>query len=211
MRILEMLTRPWTLVLLVLGLVIVVNGFLYYSYRYQAKASNPDEASSGGIETTSNVGSSTKTDGTGYVQNVGEIQNGAVQTFTRINDRIRRYDALTVVDTETIEADVTALETYSTQAEDLDVPEEYEGQHELFAGAIEDLYAAAEIARWVTAAPASATPADFNEYDNRVAEATSGLEQSNELLGQNYATTEGFPKVGSLAFSKLAVLAFIPA
>ncbi len=209
MRFLEILTRPST-VLLVLGIVIVVNGFLYYRYQ-QTSAPNPDEAASGGIETTSDVGSSTETDGTGYVQNVGEIQNGAVQTFTRINDRIRRYDALTIDDTEAIEADFTALETYSTQAEDLDVPEEYEGQHELFAGAIEDLYAAAEIARWVTAAPASATPADFKEYDNRVAEATSGLEQSNEVLAQDYATTEGFPKVGSLAFSKLAVLAFIPA
>ena len=209
MRFLEILSKPST-VLLVLGIAIVVNGFLYYRYQ-QPSAPNPDEASSGGIETTSNVGSSTETDGTGYVQNVGEIQNGAVQTFTRINDRIRRYDALTVDDTETIEADFAALETYSTQAEDLDVPEEYEGQHELFAGAIEDLYAAAEIARWVTAAPASATPADFKEYDNRVAEATSGLEQSNEVLGQDYATTEGFPKVGSLASSERAVLASIPA
>ncbi len=209
MRFLERLSTPST-VLLVLGIVIVVNGLVYYRYQ-QTYAPNPDEASSGGIETTSNVGSSTKIDGTVYVQNVGEIQNGAVQTFTSINDRIRRYDALTVDDTETIEAGYLALETYSTQAEDLDVPEEYEAQHELFAGAIEDLYAAAEIAQWVTAAPASATPADFKEYDNRVAEATSGLEQSNEVLGQDYSTTEGFPKVGSLAFSERAVLASIPA
>ena len=120
-----------------------------------------------------------------------------------------RYDALTADDTEAIEADFTALETYSTQAEDLDVPEEYEAQHELFAGAIEDLYAAAQIARRVTAAPASATPADFKEYDNRVAEATSGLEQSNEILGQDYSTIEDFPKVGSLAFNQRAVLAYM--
>jgi hypothetical protein len=209
MRFLEILSKPST-VLLILGIVIVVNGFLYYRNQ-PTYPPNPDEASSGGIEATSNVGSSTESDGPGYVQNVGEIQNGAVQTFTRINDRIRRYDALTVDDTETIEAGYLALETYSAQAEDLDVPEEYEGQHELFAGAIEDLYAAAEIARWVTAAPASATPADFKEYDNRVAEATSGLEQSNEVLGQDYSTTEGFPKVGSLASSERAVLASIPA
>ena len=66
----------------------------------------------------------------------------------------------------------------------------------MFSGAIRNLYAAAEIARRVTAAPTSATPADFKEYDNRVAEATSGLKQSNEVLGQDYSTTEGLQKVG---------------
>ena len=60
MRFLGILTRPWTVVLLVLGLVIIVNGFLFYSYRYQAKAPNPDEASSGEMETTGAAGSSTE-------------------------------------------------------------------------------------------------------------------------------------------------------
>jgi hypothetical protein len=200
MRFLGILNRPVT-VLLVLGLVIIVNVFLYY--RYQQKAPNQDEASSGNTETTSPAGSSTESSteigGAGYVENVGDIQNATVQTFTRINDRIRRYDTLTVDDTEAIEADYLALETYSAQAQDLDVPKEYEGQHELFTGAIGDLYAAAEIAWRVTAAPISATPADFNEYDDLVAEATSDLEQSNEVLGQEYSTTAGLPKVGSLA------------
>ena len=201
MRFLEILSRRST-VLLVLGLVIIVNGFLYY--RYQVEAPNPDEASSGDkVETTSPAGSSaessTEVGGAGYVENVGDIQNAAVQTSTRINDRIRRYDTLTVDDTEAIEADYLALQTYSAQAQDLDVPDEYEGQHELFSGAIGDLYGAAEIARRVTAAPISATPADFGEYDNLVAEATSDLEQSNEVLGQDYSTTAGLPKVGSSA------------
>jgi hypothetical protein len=197
-RFLDILQKPTT-VLLVLGLVIIVNGFLYYSYRYQAKAPNPDEASSGEMETTSPAGSSTEVGGARYVENVGDIQNAAVQTFTRINDRIRRYDTLTVDDTEAIEADYLALQTYGAQAQDLDVPDEYKAQHELFSGAIGDLYGAAEIARRVTAAPISATPADFREYDNLVAEATSDLEQSNEVLGQDYSTTAGLPKVGSLA------------
>ena len=69
----------------------------------------------------------------------------------------------------------------------------------MFSGAIRNLYAAAEIARRVTAAPASATASDMKEYDDRVAEATSGLEQSNEILGQDYSTTEGLPKVGPSA------------
>jgi hypothetical protein len=204
MRFLDRINRPAT-VLVILGLVVVVNVFLFY--RNQANAPNPDETSSGNAETTSASGSSTEIDEATYVRNVGDIQNAAVQTFTRINDRVRRYETLTVEDAEAIEADYVALEIYGAQAENLDVPKEYKGQHELFAGAIEDLYAAAEIAQRVTAAPTSATPNDFKEYDNRVAEATSGLEQSNEVLGQDYSTTEGFQKVGTLASSERAVLA----
>ena len=197
MRFLENLNRP-VVVLSVLGLLIVVNGFLFY--RYQAKTPIPDEASSGDKEPTTAAGSSTETDEAGYLESVGDIQNGAVETFSGIHDRMRRYDALTIDDTDAIEADSLTLETYAAQAEDLDAPAEYADQHELFSGAIGDLYAAAEIASRVTAAPASATPADFKEYDNLVAGATSELEQSNEALGQDYDTTEGLPKVGSLAF-----------
>lgn len=202
-RYLEILSRPST-VLVILGIVIIVNGFLFY--RYQAKRPDLDEASSDDKETTSAAGPSTESGGAGYVENVGDIQHDAVQTFTRINDMVGRYDTLTVDDVETIETNSLALEAYSAQAEDLDVPEGYKGQHELFSGAIGDLYAAAEIAQRVTTAPTSATPADFKEYDNRVAEATSGLKQSNEILGQDYSTTEGFQKVGSLAFNERAVL-----
>ena len=197
MRILRYLNKP-TVVLLVLGLVVIANGFLFY--RQQAKAPSPDETSSGDRETPSAAGSATdEIDTASYAQNVGDIQNAAVQASARIHDRLRRYDTISAADIETIEADYLALETYSGQAEDLAVPEEYKGQHEMFSGAIRNLYAAAEIAQRVTAAPVSATAADFKEYDERVAEATSGLVQSNEILAQNYNTTEGLPKVGPSA------------
>ena len=197
MRFLRYLNKP-TIVLLVLGLVVIANVFLFY--RQQAKAPSSDKTSSGDTETPSAAGSATdEIDAASYAQNVGDIQNAAVQTFTRIHDRLRRYDTLSAADIETIEADYLALETYSVQAEDLDVPEEYKGQHEMFSGAIRNLYAAAEIAQRVTAAPVSATAADFKEYDERVAEATSSLVQSNEILGQDYSTTEGLPKVGPSA------------
>src|SRR5215212_2823330 len=197
MRFLRYLNKP-TVVLLVLGLVVIANGFLFY--RQQAKAPIPDETSSGDTETSSAAGSATdEIDAASYTQNVGDIQNAAVQASTRINDRLRRYDTISAADIETIEAAYLALATYSAQAEDLDVPEEYKGQHEMFSGAIRNLYAAAEIARRVTAAPASATQSDMKEYDDRIAEAASGLEQSNEILGQDYSTTEGLPKVGPSA------------
>ena len=197
MRFLRYLNKP-TIVLLVLGLVVIANVFLFY--RQQAKAPSSDKTSSGDTETPSAAGSVTdEIDAASYAQNVGDIQNAAVQTFTRIHDRLRRYDALSAADIETIEADYLALATYSAQAEDLDVPEEYKGQHEMFSDAIGNLYAAAEIAQRVTAAPVSATAADFKEYDERVADATSGLVQSNEILAQDYSTTEGLPKVGPSA------------
>ena len=197
MRILRYLNKP-TVVLLVLGLVVIANVFLFY--RQQAKAPSSDETSSGDRETPSAAGSATdEIDAARYLENVGDIQNAAVQTFTRIHDRLRRYDTISAADIEAIEANYLALETYSVQAEDLAVPEEYKGQHEMFSGAIRNLYAAAEIAQRVTAAPVSATAADFKEYDERVAEATSGLVQSNEILGQDYSTTEGLPKVGPSA------------
>ena len=197
MRFLRYLNKP-TIVLLVLGLVVIANVFLFY--RQQAKEPSADKTSSGDTETPSAAGSVTdEIDVARYVQSVGDIQNAAVQTFTRIHDRLRRYDALSAADIETIEADYLALATYSAQAENLDVPEEYKGQHEMFSDAIGNLYAAAEIAQRVTAAPVSATAADFKEYDERVADATSGLVQSNEILAQDYSTTEGLPKVGPSA------------
>src|SRR5919112_2350168 len=196
MKFLRYLNKP-TVVLLALGLVVMANVFLFY--RQQAKAPSSDETSSGDTETPSAAGSVTdEIDAASYAQNVGDIQNAAVQASARIHDRLRRYDTMSAADIEAIEANYLALETYSVQAEDLDVPEEDKAQHEMFSGAIRNLYAAAEIAQRVTAAPVSATAADFKEYDERVAEATSGLVQSNEILGQDYSTTEGLLKVGPL-------------
>jgi hypothetical protein len=215
-QLLENLSRP-AVVLPILGIVLIVNGLLFY--RYQTQVLNEDVASNKDVASNTYVASSEDREATSaaeispeivrarYVENVGDVQNAAVQSFARINDKIRRYDTLTLDDTQAIEAEYLALADYSAQAEDLGIPEEYEAQHELFSGAIRDLYAAAEIARRVTTAPTSATPTDFKEYDDRVAEAASSLEQSNEVLGQDYSTTEGFQKVGTLAFNYRAVLA----
>ena len=100
---------------------------------------------------------------------------------------------------EDLQANRIALEEYSNLTEDLSPPEEYLGQYELFSAAIDELSNAAEIAYRVVTNPVSATPADFQEYDVLVAEATANLERSNEALGQDYRTTEGLPKVGPAA------------
>ena len=85
MRFLRYLNKP-TIVLLVLGLVVIANGFLFY--RQQATSPSPDETSSGDRETPSAAGSATdEIDAARYAQNVGDIQNAAVQASARINER----------------------------------------------------------------------------------------------------------------------------
>jgi hypothetical protein len=133
-----------------------------------------------------------------YIAEVGDIQNGAVERSIRCNEKLLHYDTLTVEDVAALEADYLALGDYRNQVRILNPPEEYTDQYKLFSAAIDDLYAAAETAYRVTATPVSATAADFDQYDVLVARATAELKQSNEILGQNYKTTEVVPRVGSL-------------
>jgi hypothetical protein len=133
----------------------------------------------------------------GYIAEVGDIQSGAVEASVESNERLLRYDTLTIVDVNVMEANYLALGDYRNQVGNLNPPEEYEDQYKLLSAAVDDLYAAAEIAYRVAATPVSATAADFQEYDVLVARASTELKQSNEDLGQNYSTTEGLPRVGS--------------
>jgi hypothetical protein len=130
-----------------------------------------------------------------YVTTVGAIQNGSVETFLDSHSRLRRYDTLTGSDVQVLEANYLTLATYNDQVENLNPPEEYEVQYELFSLAISELYAASEIAHRVADDPPSATQADFREYDEHVETATTSLQQSNQILGQSYRTTEGVSRV----------------
>jgi hypothetical protein len=130
-----------------------------------------------------------------YLTTVGAIQNGSVETFLDSHSRLLRYDTLTGSDVGVLEANYLTLATYSDQVENLNPPEEYEVQYELFSLAISELYAASEIAHRVADDPPSATQADFREYDEHVETATTSLQQSNQILGQSYRTTEGVSRV----------------
>jgi hypothetical protein len=130
-----------------------------------------------------------------YLTTVGTIQNESVGTFLDSHARLRRYDTLTAGDVEVLEANYLILGAYRDQVENLNPPEEYADQYELLSLAISELYAASEIAHRVTEDPPSATQADFREYDEHVATATSSLQQSNQILGQSYRTTEGVSRV----------------
>lgn len=126
-----------------------------------------------------------------YLTTVGDIQNGVVETIASSNDKLRRYDTLTPDDTADLQTNYSTLGDYRDQIENLDPPEGYRDQYETFRGAIRDLYDATEIAYWLASDPVLGTREDFEEYERRVDEATTALQQSNEMLGQNFDTTEG--------------------
>ena len=153
------------------------------------QASNQEEAQ------TSPASEPTQMSPDEYLTTVGSIQNGSVETFLDSHTRLLRYDTLTGIDVGVLEANYLTLATYSDQVENLNPPEEYEVQYELFSLAISELYAASEIAHRVADDPPSATQADFREYDEHVETATTSLQQSNQILGQSYRTTEGVSRV----------------
>jgi hypothetical protein len=153
------------------------------------QASNQEEAQ------TSPASEPTQMSPDEYLTTVGTIQNGFVETFLDSHTRLSRYDTLTAGDVDVLEANYLALGAYSDQVENLNPPEEYADQYELFSLAISELYAASEIAHRVTDDPTSATQADFREYDEHVETATASLRQSNQILGQSFRTTEGVSRV----------------
>jgi hypothetical protein len=127
---------------------------------------------------------------TEYLKEVADIQNGSVEASLESNEQLLRYDKLTADDIGEMEANYDALGDYNDRVEDLDPPEEYEGQYKLFVLAIDELHAANERAYRLVANPTSATQAGFEAYDQHVDRATANLQRSNEILGRDYKTTE---------------------
>ena len=126
-----------------------------------------------------------------YLAEVGDIQKGSVEAFLESDERLRRYDALGADDVEDMEANSAALKDYRDRVADLDPPEQYRGQHEVFGGAIGELHEAGEVAYRVANDPASATQTNFSAYDDHVDKAAAQLRRSNEMIRRDYATIEG--------------------
>jgi hypothetical protein len=191
----ERLNKP-TVVLTVLGLVLMVNVFLFY--RYQATFQGSEDGAPEDND-SEDVKSSTKPSEGEYLGEVGRIQDASVDALVSSNDKLFRYDTLTARDIEDLESNQLRLADYRDQAQSLDAPEEYEGPHETFSEGISELYEASKIAYRLAAEPVSATQADFRLYTDHVDSATALLQQSNEALGQDYKTTKGLKlPVGSL-------------
>ena len=139
----------------------------------------------------SNEGDSGRLSEAEYLREVANIQGSAVEASLESNAKLRAYDNLTADDIEDMKANYRELEDYRDRVRELDPPEDYEGQHKIFALALDELRDADELAYRLGADPASATQADFEAYDRNVDKATTYLQQSNEILGRNYKTTDG--------------------
>jgi hypothetical protein len=127
---------------------------------------------------------------TTYIHGVGEIQAISIETFLDSHNKLLRYDALTADDVEELQANQTALEAFTRQAGDLNAPQKYSEQNEIFLSAINELHEAAQLAYTLAADPTSATQPKFEEYDHHVDKAIVGLQRSNELLNRDYKTIE---------------------
>ena len=134
-----------------------------------------------------------------YVAEVGDIQNDSVETFSESHEKMLLYDALDADDIEQMQANEAALRGYANQVDDLDPPEEYREHYEVFSSAINELHKGAQLAYSLAADPTAATQSAFDEYDRHVNEAIALLQRSNELLGRDYKTIEGVPRVNPLS------------
>jgi hypothetical protein len=201
--------NSWRAVLFVLIIVLVIDGFLLYRHKTMT-APGSDGAAQGGNETPVAVEASTEMSGpeapppqtqpaprpsvqeqeseAEYVARVGEIQEGSVEAFLSSDEKLLRPDSLTAAAVEDMEDNMVALRNYADQVEDLGPPEKYGDQHELLVAAVADLHGSSEIAYRLVTDPASATQSDYDTYDLLVDRAATGLQRSNEVLGEDYET-----------------------
>jgi hypothetical protein len=133
-----------------------------------------------------------------YVGKVGDIQGNAVEIILDSHNKLLRYDVLTNDDLEELQANEAALQELADQVDNLDRPQEYVGQYEVFRSAIDELHVAAQLAYELVADPTAATKSKFDEYDRRVAEADDRLQDSNERLGRDYETVGGVQEISPL-------------
>jgi murein L,D-transpeptidase YcbB/YkuD len=126
-----------------------------------------------------------------YTNKVGDIQSKSVETFLDSHDKFMSYDAITAEDIEEMHTDQAALKGFADQVNDLDPPQKYKEQHEVFRSAINELYEATKLAYTLAADPTAATKSGFDEHDRLVDQAAAHLKQSNKMLGRDYKTLEG--------------------
>jgi Translation initiation factor IF-2, N-terminal region len=132
-----------------------------------------------------------------YVGEIGKLQNESVNTFLNSHDRLLHYDDLDAADVEEMRANEHILELIGDRVDNLDPPQKYKDQHEVFSAAVDQLHEAVQLAYALASDPTSATQSAFEEYNSHVERATTLLRRSNELLGRDYKRIEDVPKVGS--------------
>jgi hypothetical protein len=134
-----------------------------------------------------------------YIARIGDIQADSTETFFDSHDKLLRYDALNADDVEQMQANQITLQETTEQVANLDPPQRYREQYEVFHSAINELHQAAQLAYNLAADPVSATQSEIDEYERHVNEAAAGLKRSNELLGRHYKAIESVQKVNPLS------------
>lgn len=133
-----------------------------------------------------------------YVNKVGDLQGNAVEITLDSHAKLLRYDRLTSEDLKELQANADTLLEVADQVDDLDPPQRYGQQYEVFRSAIDEMYEAAQIAHGLVADPTTATKAKFDEYDRLVDEADDRLRESNERLGKEYETIGEIQEISPL-------------
>jgi hypothetical protein len=122
---------------------------------------------------------------------VGKIQANSVETFLDSHGKLLCYDALTADKVDEMQINLIILLAFTTQTGNLDPPQKYWEQHEVFRSAIDELCEATKLAYKLAADPTAATQSGFDEYDHHVNQAATYLKKSNEMVGRDYKTIKG--------------------
>lgn len=163
--------------------------------RFSADEKSPPSEEQGNAQQNEKQ-SSTPQSKADYDSKVGELQSESVKAFLDSHDKLLHYDALTADDVERMQANQAALRGVTDQVGELDPPQKYREQYEVFRSAIDEMHKATQLAYAVAFDPTSATQSKFEEYDRHTNEAAARLQRSNEILGRNFATLRTAQGVG---------------
>ena len=119
-----------------------------------------------------------------YPSVIKDIQAKSEESFQDTDHRFSRFDSLTSSDLEKMKTNYNDLGSYLDETDNLDPPEKYKDQYELFSSAIADLYQATWLAYSLASDPGSLTKPKLDEYHSYADRATSNLQQSDEILSQ---------------------------
>jgi hypothetical protein len=124
-----------------------------------------------------------------YLSKVKETNVGAVEAFLKVDEEIRQFDSITADDVEEMEENRKEVSSNLDEIEQLEPPEEYREQYELFHLAIVDLDEAAGLAYSMASDPDSIAPSTPERYNFLLDRADSRLQQSDEILRSKSETT----------------------
>lgn len=124
-----------------------------------------------------------------YLSKVKETNVGAVEAFLKVDEEIRQLDSITPEDVEEMEKNRNEVSSNLDEIEELEPPEGYREQYELFHLAIVDLDEAAGLAYSMASDPDSIAPATPDRYNFLLDRANSRLQQSDEILRSKSETT----------------------